>query len=345
MLRTNKMTGNFIRTIIFLSLTAALNAQTKPPVGIIDIYGQRKISEEKIRTALQIKEGDFATESESEIEKRIAAIPGIEQVSASLICCDDIKHSRMLYIGIREKGTKPFSYRPAPKGKIRLPAAIVKTENDLFEAIKQAVLKNDAVEDQSQGHSLANNPEARRFQLQFIEYANQNLPLLRRVIRESSNAEHRALAAEIIAYYKDKRAVISDLVYAAEDSDSGVRNNAIRALGVIAQYATDSKRADLKIPYAPFVEMLNSAVWTDRDKSAWLLSRLTAARDPKMYAALRRNAFDSLAEIARWKNPGHALLGLLILGHLADFKDNEIFEMWQKGEGEVIIEKVKNLNY
>jgi hypothetical protein len=38
--------------------------------------------------------------------------------------------------------------------------------------------------------------------------ADENLNLLRRVLRESSDAEHRSLAAGIIAYYKNKAEIV-----------------------------------------------------------------------------------------------------------------------------------------
>ena len=63
------------------------------------------------------------------------------------------------------------------------------------------------------------NSEARAVQEKFLRLAAENTPLLRKVLRESADANHRALAAQIIAYSKDKRAVIRELVDAVKDSD------------------------------------------------------------------------------------------------------------------------------
>lgn len=333
--------------VIFTALFSMLaNAQTLPPIGTIEVYGLHSLSETQVRNALQIKEGNSVTRSsKTEIEKRLVSLPGVAQSSVTVTCCDDIKRQSILYVSIREKGTLPFTYHPAPTGSIRLPAEIIRTGNNLDKAVEQAVLKNDATEDDSQGHTLFNNAEAHGLQLRFISFAAAHWPLLRRVLRESSNADDRARAVEIIAYYKDKRAVANELVYAVADADEGVRNNAMRALGVIAQFAIDKQRIDIKIPYAPFVKMLNSVEWTDRNKASWLLSRLTAGRDAKMLAALRREALPALIEMARWKNPGHAMMPFIILGRIAEISEDEIFQMWQKGDREAVIEKAQSLKF
>src|SRR4029450_3236224 len=56
---------------------------------------------------------------------------------------------------------------------------------------------------------------------------------------------------------------IAPLVKASRDRDDGVRNNVIRALGVLAQ--SNRKIAGM-IPAEEFVAMLNSGTWKDRNK-------------------------------------------------------------------------------
>lgn len=331
----------FVCVVCLILFFASVKAQDAPPVGIIDIYGLRTISPEQIRQSLQIKEGDSLNISKAALEKRLLKIPNVERVSVSRICCDDINHRNILYVGIAEKGTKVFKYRSEPRGKIRLPAEIVKTGDEFDKAVRQAVLKNDASEDDSSGHALFNNAEARKIQLSFISFANQNLLLLRRVLRESSDAEQRALATEIIAYYQDKNLIVNDLVYAVDDPDEGVRNNAMRAVGIIARYAIDNPAKKIKVPYEPFVRMLNSLEWTDRDKSSLVWFGLTANRDAEMLAALRREALPSLIEMARWKNPGHAIMSFFVLGRVANLSEDEIGKLWEAGNREALIQKAK----
>src|SRR5687767_9653438 len=294
-----------------------INAQY-PQIGTIDFYGLRTVSEKQIREKLQIKEGDEAPKSQverTEIEKRLQTLPNVEEAKLNMVCCTN-EGKTMLYIGIREKGSPKMRFRSAPNGAVRLTDEIIKIGRELEEAHERAVLKGDIAEDRAGGHSLMKNVEARAIQKRFIPIANQNLKLLRKVLHESANAAHRALAAEIIAYYNDKSEIAADLVAAVKDLDGTVRNNAMRALGLIAGFAQAHPESKVKVPFEPFVKMLNSIEWSDRNKSALALEELTAKRDARLIKLLRVKALPSLVEMARWKNDGHAGTPFFILGRI-----------------------------
>jgi hypothetical protein len=121
------------------------------------------------------------------------------------------------------------------------------------------------------------------------------------------------------------------------DPDSNVRNNAMRALSILAEYAGHHPELRLKIPAEPFIKMLNSLVWTDRDKAGFALMRLTERRDPAMLDSLRGSALPSLVEMAQWKTPGHANMFCLILGRIAGMPDHETWSDVQSGEKDQII--------
>jgi hypothetical protein len=53
---------------------------------------------------------------------------------------------------------------------------------------------------------------------------------------------------------------------------------------------------------APFIDLLNSIEWTDRNKSSFALEMLTESRDPALLLDLRARALRSLIEMARWKS-------------------------------------------
>src|SRR5688500_2951111 len=76
--------------LIFLSvlLPGSANAQD-PPVGIIDFYGLRTISEQQARQALQIKEGDSLPGSAEEAQRRLETLPNVQQAHLGVICCDE----------------------------------------------------------------------------------------------------------------------------------------------------------------------------------------------------------------------------------------------------------------
>ena len=65
---------------------------------------------------------------------------------------------------------------------------------------------------------------------------------------------------------------------------------------------------------------------------------LSASRDPGLLATLRKGALTSLVEMARWKSTGHALYAFIILGRLAGYSDTGAYDLWDRGEREVVIE-------
>ena len=106
------------------------------------------------------------------------------------------------------------------------------------------------------------------------------------MLRDSDKSDHRALAAQVLGYATDKASVVGDLSSAMRDTDADVRNNATRALWVIATFAQKAPDRKIQVPADPFVDLLNSLTWTDRNKSSLALMSLdratgsSAARDP-----------------------------------------------------------------
>jgi hypothetical protein len=327
--------------IVLLLLVAVRESSSQAlTIGIIDFYGLDRLSELEIRQGLTVKEGDsISLESDerprflAESERRLAAVPGVMRARLNLVCCEDGR--AIVYVGIEEKGRSSVRFRPAPKGAVRLAPDIVESGEKLWEALKAAVQRGDAAEDDSQGHALANDPAARAIQEQFIRYAARDLPQLRRVLRESSNDEQRALAAEVLGYVADKDKVIADLGRAMSDSSGDVRNNAMRALAVFAN-AAPAARPKTPIPYDGFIALLGSPVWSDRNKASWALSRLSEHREPALLEKLRREAMTPLVEMARWKSHGHAAPALMILGRIAGLKD-EVASAATPAEREAVI--------
>jgi HEAT repeats len=323
--------------LIFLALL--LPASQDPqfsPIGIIDSYGLRSVSERQVREALQIKEGDPSSVETKEAQRRLESLSGVAEALVSIVCCDAGKI--ILFIGIREKGVPALQFRPAPQGKVLLPQDVVQAGDDILKALSAAVIKGNLSEDDSQGHALSSDPAMRAVEERFITFAARDLKLLRDVLRHSADAEHRAMAAQIIAYTANKQAIVNDLIEAMRDPAEGVRNNATRALAVMAGAARQTTRQPIKIPVRPFIEMLNSVEWTDRNKSSWALLRLTDKRDPAVLSELRQKALPSLIEMACWKSSGHAYHSFFLLGRVAGLPEDEITAAWEHGDRASFIE-------
>jgi hypothetical protein len=328
-----------MRWLIFLALllllTARPNAQF-PVIGIIDFYGLGDISERQARESLQVKEGEALSDEPEEAKRRLESIPGVEEARFELVCC--VGDKAILYVGIRKKGVPSIEFRSVPRGNVRLPQDVIQAGNDFQKAYNEAALKGDSGEDHSQGHMLSNDPTTRAVQERFVAFAARDLKLIRDVLRNSSEVEHRALAAQIIAYAENKQEIVNDLVEAMWDPAEAVRNNAMRSLWVMPESTRQTAKKQIQIPARPFIEMLNSIEWRDRNKSSMALLKITNMPAADMLSELRRKALPSLVEMARWKTPGHAKAPFVLLGRVAGFPEDEINAAWEHGAHELFID-------
>ena len=204
-------------------------------------------------------------------------------------------------------------------------------------ALRTAVRQGEAAEDDSQGHALAKDPELRAVQERFITYARTGTQKLRTVLRQSADEQHRALAAQVIAYTEDKQAVVPDLVFAMRDPNPGVRNNAMRALCVFSMMVPTEQRSVPQVPYEAFIALLESVSFTDRNKASAALAELTRKRDPSLLALLRRDAMTPLVEMARWNDTSHALFAFSILARIAGYSDSDALKRFSSNDREIVI--------
>lgn len=322
---------------LLLLISLALPAGASPDtLHAVDLYGMRTVSEAALRAAIGVRAGDPVPVSGDSIRARVAALPGVAEVDVSTVCCSETGRT-LLYVGIREVGTPPMVFRAAPAGAARLPGDILAAGVRFEAALMSAVQRGATAEDGSQGYSLAQDSALRSVQEDFHAIAANRADTLASVLRNSADPRHRALAAQILAYGTDRQAVARELLYAAEDPNDAVRNNATRALAVLAAWASRNPRAGVAIPPGLFVDFLNSVSWTDRNKGVMVLMPLTESRDSALLAQLRARALPSLAEMARWTNAGHALGPFLILARLAGLSDEAAFKAWQAGDREAVI--------
>ncbi len=327
---------------LLLALLALPAAGQMPPVGIVDFYGLRHTTERQVREALQVREGTSLPEADEAArqmieaaKQRVRAIPGVRDADISVVCCDAGR--TIVYVGIVETGASVMKFSSAPLGTVRLAEDVVKAGDAFGEALQAAVMKGDAGEDDSRGHSLSSNAGVRAIQERFIAFARRDDARLRDVLAHSGNAEHRALAAQILGYAPDKKSVVAPLSEAMADPDENVRNNAMRALAVIAGYGEANRALGIRVRPEPFVDLLNSPFWTDRNKASFALTELTAGRDPQLLALLGDRALPSLLEMARWKSRMHAPMALVILGRMAGLSEEAVTKAIDANDREGII--------
>jgi hypothetical protein len=318
-----------------LLFPAVCLAQTVPTIGILDYYGVRNVPPAEIVKVLAVAEGSRLPASKGELEERLESIDGVVAARIEAACCEDGK--AILYVGIEEKGAPRFDHRDPPDGEIKLPDAVTAVYREFLDAVRAAGQGGATAEDLTHGHSLMADSAVRAVQLKFIPLANEHTELIRQVLRTAADAEHRAIAAYVIGYAKDKPSVHDDLQHALSDADDTVRANAMRSLAAFAVLSRMKPDSGVKVSPTWLIEMLNSLIWTDRNNAAVALVTLTENRDESTLDQLRTRAQQSLIDMARWKHMPHALPAFILLGRTAGMSEAEIQSAWSNGDREAFV--------
>lgn len=322
--------------LIIIFLVPGASGQEKPVrIGEIEFFGYAGMSLDKIRGALPFHEGDEINREKWEqmqetARQAIKQVTGNAPTEVSALCCDD-PGNLIIYIGL---SGRPVRYLPKPKGTARLPANIISLYEKFLKAVDEAVGKGAATEDHLNGYALSEYPPLRAIQLRMRAYALRHAPLLRDVLENSLDEQHRVVASELLGYARKSRSQITALARAGRDSNSEVRNNATRALGVLARSDPDIAK---QIAPNVFIEMLLSSTWTDMNKAVFLLSELTKGREPKLLAQLRKpEVIERLVEMARWRT-GHANTARVTLGRIAGIEETRLQQLVANRQLDVII--------
>jgi hypothetical protein len=328
-----------------------------PRVSIIDFYGLQTVTAQQIRPQLGFREGEsgpFRLEPDwrhdllklglvitrsklagleaGVVEARLKRIPGVDNARITLVTGSD---GTTAFVGIAERNAPHSDYRPAPSGTLTLPKSMIDADQENIDALMTALTNGKSPdEDDSQGHALSSDPAMRAAEQKATQFAASNLAVVRDVLKNSSDAGQRATAAWVIGYAPDKRLILGDLLDAVRDPDENVRNNSTRALGVIAEFASEKPELGIHIDPTRFVDMLNSLMWVDRNKATMVLNGI--GDSPDAVSQMRQRALPSLVEMARWKD-SHSLDALLLLGRIAGIHDDEVQKAWDKGDRERII--------
>jgi len=312
MRRTASVSGLFL--CFWLQASSSAAASDSPPViGSIDFFGLHTVSEAAMRDRLPFKEGDALLDKSHRPDgAAIAKAVGVSQVTLAYICCTP-EQKVMVYVGVAEKPARQVHASPAFIGTARLPDEMIRADDEMGAQIREAISRGQAREDDSQGHALGEYPPLRAVEQQVLDYARDHTALVWEVLATCPDERQRAVAAEVLGYAPDKRVAAVALARAVRDPSDGVRNNATRALGVIAGYAAAHPELGIRIDPQPFVDLLNSVTWTDRNKGLFVLMQLTAGRDPELLKYVDQRARPALIDMCRWKNPGHSTPACVIL--------------------------------
>jgi len=329
--------------VVFVAVLAgsALGQEKPRRIGSIDYYGYAGLNLDQIRSAQPLHVGDpfpGPAETFEKITKAVTSVLGRPPTDIDPVCCNR-EGNYTFFIGLPGASVKETKLNPVPNGKLQLPPEVVQLYNETLEAWSASVLGGNAREDRSKGYALSTTDSRLRAKQEAMrEYATKHEELIRDVLETSSEAQQRLVAAYFLGYANQSKTQIAALVRASHDANDVVRNNATRALGVLAE---SSPKVATQIPATPFIEMLNSGSWSDRNKGGWVLESLTKTRDPKLLAQLRSEALTSLIEMSRWHSSGHAYTPRILLGRIAGIEEQRLTKLAGADAAEEIISAVR----
>lgn len=335
------MNRAYLAWVLALALAGVASGQQKR-LGTIEFYGYEGLDIAAVKTALPFHEGDQFPAADTEWKQAARAavkkVTGKEATDVAAVCCDT-GGNWMLYIGLAGASAGQVAFNPAPTGENRFPAKFVTLYDEMEAAWKVAVVeKGNTGEDVSNGYSLAYEPNLKAKQMAIREYAVRNEKTILKVLEGSGDAHQRAMAATALGYARPSDDQIAALVTASFDSDSEVRNDAVRALGVILMVRTEAGR---RIPADRFIDLLRSGSWSDRNKAGRLLASLTSTRDAKLLTQIREKALPALIEMTRWQNTGHAADFRMVLGRIAGIDEERLRKLTWTGQVDALLEELK----
>lgn len=329
-----------------LALVVCLGASAEdisPRIAFIEIYGARKASVQKIRSAVGAKEGDPLPARE-DIEERIDKVPGVLASRVEAACC--AAQGMILYVGVQEKDVPRFEFHAAPTGDVTLPVELVGNYHTFLDAVGESIRGKNADEDLTNGYSLMADPECRQLQQSFLPFVERDLALIDKVLRESSDPEQRMMAAYLMQYAprtpRAAKVMLDGLQYALQDEEDLVRENAMRSLKAIEVGARLHPEQHIHIEPTWYVELMNSVVWSDRHNAALALVELTDKGDAEALELLRQRALPAVLEMARWHNLPDALPGFVLAGRLAGLDEKTIQDAWVSGDREDVLRLAVN---
>jgi hypothetical protein len=311
-------------------MASGLALAQAPRVGLVEFYGVRKVSPERVLNALGVRQGDPLPASKAEAEERVQKVPGVVLARVDAECCAG--DGAVLYVEIEEREAQHVEFRPEPDGQASLPQVLTDVFGDFTRYFGEGARFGDPA-----------GPAAEAYRETFGHLAASNRESLREVLRESNDPEQRAIAAYILSRAPVTQSVVDDLQYAMRDSDQTVRANAMRSLEWIAAHPASDPEMAVKVQPTWFVELLNSLVWEDRHSAATALAVLTATRDRDLLERIRERALTSLVEMARWKTPEHARAPFVLVGRIAGLAEKDIDDAWNRGDREAAIQKAWKL--
>ena len=298
-------------------------------VGEVYYFGYGGLNLSTLRSNLPLHAGDsfsYATFDDDQVKAAVTRVTGKPPTDISEVCCDGAKNVTF-YIGLAGTTSRSLPTAAAPTGAYHLAPEAIGLYDAEMAALGPAMAAGRSGEDDSHGYMLSNDPASHAINLRMRDYALRREAEITQVLEHASDTKERQVAATLLGYVQRSPTQVKALERAILDTDGDTRNNAVRALAVLA---TAHDAAPLDVDPEPLIALLYSGKWTDRNKASFLLSRITESENPSLLKALRQEAIPALAEGAYW-DEGHGIAFVQILGRALGISTGKVKEMIAAG--------------
>lgn len=228
------MTWPIVVVAIALSLQQPLHIH----IGEIAFFETDGIDMQKLQSALPVTGEELTEDQVSDFRERINhavnSALGHKPTDVAIICCNK-RGEDIVYIGLGGRNTVTIPFVPAPKGQTCFSGGVLHLYEADEEAASEAAQKGNITEDDSQGYALFSDSTLHDNALAARKYALAHQQRVELVLQSCARSGDRRAAAWLLGYGSQSRKQIALLVKASRDEDDTVRNNAVRALSVLAR--------------------------------------------------------------------------------------------------------------
>ena len=326
--------------MVLLLASSCVAQPTRSPIVAIEFYGAAAIDFARLRTVFPLRVGQIfepknvTVQDQSPESRDFQDVISNNRISVAPVFVPDFS-GWVFYVDVEPSEPSPEAWRPRPTGADKLPARILRLYEHAISRYQNGGIF--AGDDTTNGYSLSNDATMRKDELHLIKYARAHAKRVYAVLKRSASDRDRIAAAWIAGYARQSSEQRGALLDAVLDPDATVRNNAIRVLAVLASHDAGIARL---IPAEPFIPMLGSLTWSDRNKAMFLLDPITAGRDPRTIESLRRCALEPLRQMARWTYWDHARMALVLLGRIADIPEARLQLLLQSRDAAAVLDQL-----
>lgn len=325
----------------------------KPYVASVETYGSSRINSVILKKTLGKElddwvdkglKGDVASiELEQKLAKRIQDQYGFAAADWSIVQYfepGDMAIHITLDVVEKSDAARRMPFFEKPTAQLKDPENLIQQwmgyEDEALQLVETGMLEPESAACPAFhcpfGHTHA---KLKKYEKIFVDGVKAHFKELTEIQEKDGRGEWRAAATYLLAYHKDGKAVVSQMVGRIKDPEPLVRNNALRVLGDIAEY-----HAELIIPVPPVVQALEFPRVSDRSKALYVVY-LQTMHSPKARDEVLK-AIPVLVDLIQSKQPDHRELAHGILRKISgkDFAAED-FQSWKNWSAKAIKDVAK----